>query len=156
MAARIIAIGGILIVLMLVAFFVGAAFFSRVGNQGLVTAELADRATDGNREDARFSGRTGKWVLTGRLFNKAAGSFQIELLVTDASGKPAADYIPVSVRLDMLGHQMAPIAPMARAVAPGTYWIDGAVPMPGPWRARITLPDGTVEVALNIGARPDA
>lgn len=152
MLARLIAVVGISITFAIVAFFVGVAFFSRGSDQVAVAVKPTDRTADGNREQARFSGQIGKWTVLGRLFDKTGGSFQIQLLVTDGNGSAALDGLPVSVRLDMLGHQMAPVAPMVRAVAPGTYWIDGAVPMAGPWRARITLPDGTVEVSLNIGS----
>lgn len=147
MLGRVVAIG---LISVTVGSVVALAVIALLPSSRIQT--LGEAVVGSGDEDARFSGETGAWTVSGRFFARGAGNFEIELRVVDRSGQAAADDTTVQVALSMPGHPMSPVPTIVWRTEAGVYRAVGEVSMYGRWRAQILLPDGVIHVPLDIGS----
>lgn len=149
---------GRIIGISLIATVVGAvvmlAFFALLSaNRNVVGIAWPEESTAARTaaEANRFSGETSAWLVRGQLVRRGSGSFEVELRVTDKTGRPAPDEISIHVLLSMPGHPMPPLQTSLQRLSAGIYRVTGEVSMYGLWRARIALPDGIIHFPVDIG-----
>lgn len=113
----------------------------------------ADTAASSDVVRIPFSGRTAAWTVAAVTFADPSGEVEVNLQVLDTTGGPAPDSLRLQAVLVMTGHPMPPEPMAVERVAPGAYRVRGRATMPGTWRLRLTLPDGSVEADLQVAGR---
>jgi putative copper export protein len=99
------------------------------------------------RSEVAFKETVGPWTIEG-IFKPAYSSTELEVRVTDATGKPAPETYMLSGRLNMMDHAMQPVPLRVSRLEPGTYQASGPLFMSGHWEAILQLPQGIVRVKL--------
>ena len=97
-----------------------------------------------------FSAEVGRWRIHGRLLERDAASFRMELRVSDDEGRAAPEDMSLSAFIEMPGRPIAPVKPRVRATETGVYTIEGAATASGLWQMSIVLPDDLLHVRLPL------